>query len=326
MAEVAAGNGRYAGVRAVVIGASGFVGSSVARALCAWGADLVCVVRNRRAAAPRLRSVEARIVERELCDESSVAELLGPLEPSVVFNLAGYGVDPDERDEVQARVANADLVEWVCRGVALARDREWHGAALVHAGTAAEYGAAGGVFSESTEPRPTTVYGRTKLEGTRRLATCCAALGLRGVTARLFTVYGPGEDEGRLLPALLAAARTGAPLSLTAGLQRRDFTFVGDVAEGLLRLGLSRDVRAGEVVNLATGRLLSVRQFTQVASSVLGIPENHLHFGALPTRPDEMEHDGVSVARLRAILSWVPATSIEDGIRATAEAERGGHD
>jgi nucleoside-diphosphate-sugar epimerase len=319
---VARGHAEYAGVRAVVLGASGFVGSCVAAALAATGADVVPVARDRASAERvlRARGVGAEVVACDLCGPGA-EDLIASLRPAIVFNLAGYGVDPGERDAEVARRVNVEVVETVCRAVARGRTGGWSGAAVVHVGTAAEYGAAGGVLAEDTEPRPTGFYGRTKLEGTRRLAAACEALGLRGVTARLFTVFGPGEHAGRLLPSLLAAARSGEPLPLTSGAQRRDFTYVGDVADGVLRLGLAPALGPGELVNLATGRLLSVRHFARVAASVLGIPESHLLFGALPTRADEMAHEGVSVARIRGLLSWVPQTSVEEGVRATRDVE-----
>ncbi len=138
------------------------------------------------------------------------------------------------------------------------------------------YGKAGGDLAEDGPALPTTLYGRTKLQGTRVLAEGGPALGLRAITARLFTVYGPGEHPGRLLPALLQAARTGRPLELSAGTQCRDFTYIEDVAEGMLRLG--RSAGDNTIVNLATGRLTSVRTFAETAAGILGIACSNLRF------------------------------------------------
>jgi nucleoside-diphosphate-sugar epimerase len=145
---------------------------------------------------------------------------------------------------------------------------------------------------------------------------------LRGISARLFTVYGPGEHAGRLLPALLAARAASGPIELSAGLQRRDFTYVDDVAEGLLRLGLLPEPLAEGALNLATGRLASVRDFALAAAGVLGIDERRLQFGALPTRPEEMAHDPVSVRRLGDLVGWTPGTSIEEGVQRTVATAR----
>jgi nucleoside-diphosphate-sugar epimerase len=139
---------------------------------------------------------------------------------------------------------------------------------------------------------------------------------MKGLTARLFTVYGPGEHEGRLLPSLLETAKTGKPLRLTAGQQRRDFTYVEDAADGLLRLGLSAS-EPGEVVNLATGTLNSVRAFAGIAADELEIPPDKLQFGAIPVRGEEMKHSEVSVKRLLLLTSWIPPTTITQGIQKT---------
>ncbi|NIQ31823.1 MAG: NAD-dependent epimerase/dehydratase family protein [Acidobacteria bacterium] len=211
----------------------------------------------------------------------------------------------------------------LCRAIASARQDDWVGQEIVHVGSALEYGDIKGDLAEHSAPNPTTLYGRSKLAGTLQLRRACQRLGLRGLTARLFTVYGPGEHPGRLLPSLIAAAESGGPLELTSGLQRRDFTYVEDVADGLLRLGLARTA-PGDVVNLATGKLSTVREFVQVGAGVLSISDAQLRFGALPGRPEEMAHDAVRTTHLEALTSWTPPTSIADGIRMTAEHRKRG--
>jgi nucleoside-diphosphate-sugar epimerase len=139
------------------------------------------------------------------------------------------------------------------------------------------------------------------------------------VTARLFNVYGPGEHPGRLLPSLLDAARSRTAVDLTAGQQRRDFTYVEDVAEGLLRLGVSPAMEPGFVVNLATGRLTTVKEFVLIAARLLAIPPEHLRFGALPGRTAEMSHEEVAIDRLTRLLAWRPAGTIEEGITRTRD-------
>ena len=143
-------------------------------------------------------------------------------------------------------------------------------------------------------------------------------MGITSVTARLFSVYGPGEHPGRLLPSLLEAARNGNHLELTAGKQQRDFTYVEDVVEGLLRLSVTNTL-PGDIVNLATGHLTSVRQFVETAARIMGIPDDHLHFGALPTRLEEMQHKPVAVHKLKKLTAWLPSTSVAQGIELTCQ-------
>jgi len=304
-----------------VLGASGFIGSWVVRMLRDQGARLHAVVRDpARAAALRGTSADA-VTIADLARPWAVTEILAEVRPSIVFNLAGYGVDPTEHDpEAMARL-NSRLVAELCRALAAQPTHGWAGLRLVHVGSALEYGSVRGSPMEDMPPNPSTSYGRTKLAGTQHVIQSGASSGLRSAVARLFTVYGPGEHSGRLLPLLLGAARAGKRLSLTAGTQCRDFTYVEDVAEGLLRIGIST-LPPGLVVNLATGQLTSVRAFAETAASVFGLDPSLLDFGVLPARGDEMFHDRVDVTRLLSILSWRPRIPVAAGIRRTWEYQR----
>lgn len=314
----------YQGVRTLVLGASGFIGRWVARLLSQSGADLLLGVRNERQAAEIFQDfdVDGRMVRLDLNDMNGTVEQIKNLQPTITFNLAGYGVSPSQRDEVVANQINFRLVAILCEVLAGLRNTSWRGQDLVHVGSALEYGEIRGDLSEDSTPNPTTLYGKSKLAATQALCHYCESSGLRGVTARLFTVYGPGErDPGRLLPSLLQAAECHEPLSLTAGLQTRDFTYVRDVAEGLLRLGTA-SAHPGEVVNLTTGHLHTVRFFAESAAAIAQIPSSNLKFGKTPVRREEMSHDNVTVARLEQLLGWRPCTTISDGIRMTMEFPR----
>lgn len=306
------------GRRAVVLGATGFIGRWVARALSEAGAQLWLGARNR-AAAERLMAeyaIAGTVAELDVTRRADVQALLREARPELTFNLAGYGVDRRETDAQLATAINLDLVTHLVELLAAPADSTWNGLSLLHAGSALEYGTSGGDLAEDGPTTPTTVYGQTKLAATRAIDAAVAGGRLRAVTARLFTVYGPGEHDGRLLPSILTARDITAPIPMTNGYQRRDFTFVGDVAEGFLRCATG-GLPQWPTVNLATGRLHSVREFVTLAESVLGMPPGRFQFGALPTRTDDMAHDAVAVHRARRWLGWVPRTGVADGVRAT---------
>jgi nucleoside-diphosphate-sugar epimerase len=247
-----------------------------------------------------------------------VRDLVEIARPDVVFNLAGYGVDRAERDPAAMQALNAELVGHVC-GVLAAAERAtaWGGLRLVHVGSALEYGQWAGPLSEDVAAAPTTDYGWSKLAGTEHVLHFGRA-GHPASVARLFNVYGPGEHPDRLLPTIERAARTASRVPLSSGTQSRDFTYVEDVAEGLLRLALE-PMASGMVVHLATGRLTSVREFAETAADVLGLPRSALDFGAMPDRDVELHHGPVDIGRLRRILGWAPPTPLADGLRRSWE-------
>jgi nucleoside-diphosphate-sugar epimerase len=299
-----------------VLGATGFIGRWVARLLSELEADLHVAVRDagRMRELGREYAIRAAPHEVDLTRDGDLRALIQAVRPQVTFNLAGYGVDRTERDRELAYQIN-DRMLGVLAGVLAEQVPEagWPWLRLVHVGSALEYGESRGDLAESSTPRPTTVYGKSKLAGTGRLVRASGEHSLAAVTARLFSVYGPGEHSGRLLPSLFEAARTGEPLSLTPGLQRRDFAYVEDVARGLLALALSQ-ARAGEVVNLATGTLERVRDFALLAARVLRIPEERLHFGAVQVREEEMQHEPVRVDRLRELIGAPLPAALAEGI------------
>ena len=312
---------RYQGTRVMVLGAAGFIGSNLSTVVVSAGAQAFLVARNRA----RLESMSLEPTGQGKVEVIKVDDLAAPgavegaiqaVGPHVIFNLCAMGVDACEADPKAAQAINRDLVFRTLRGLARVPGRGWSGARLVHAGSALEYGTEDGDLVEDGPASPTTVYGRTKLEASTGLQGLCAELGVPAVTARLFTVFGPGEAEGRLLPHLIRCSMEGRPARLTNGSQKRDFTFVGDVVEGLLRLGMAGRIE-GAAVNLATGVLTTVRQFAVTAARALGMPENRLIFGAVEPRSWEMSHLPVSVARLEALTGWRPMTTVEAGIRAT---------
>jgi UDP-glucose 4-epimerase len=285
----------YENTTAAVVGASGFIGRWVARKLSEAGARVCCIGRQ---------------------DTDDLEAIYRRIRPSITFNLAGYGIDPLERDETAACHVNAELPRMIAEAAAAWKDPAWPGQNFVHAGSGAEYGDADGDLREDGPAKPATLYAKSKCCGTQAVAEASRTLGLRAVTARLFTVYGPGERAGRLLPSLLEAKRTGRPIDLSSGTQRRDFTYVEDAVEGLLRLGLASQPSYA-IVNVATGKLATVRSFVEIAAGILDIPPENLKFGVIPANAHEIQHDSITLERLRETAGWIPQTTIAEGVRKT---------
>lgn len=306
----------FQGKRVAVLGASGFIGRWVSRKVQQSGAELVCFVRDvdRSAAVLARYGVNASIQRGDAREADALSRSLGAVAPHVVVNLMAYGVNPAHKDEAEAYAVNADFPGHLAEMLA-GSGPSWEGNRLVHVGTQYEYGRVD-QFHEDQVAEPTTLYGESKLAGTEAVIDVSTQSGLRATTARVFNVFGPGEGEHRLLPSLARAGREGVPIDLTSGEQERDFCYVEDIAEGLLRLAAA-DGLGGDPINLASGRLTRVAELIGEAAHQLQIDRHLLRFGARPDRAAEVLKPRVFVDRLRHLTGWLPDTSIEEGIRRT---------
>ncbi|MBK8979805.1 MAG: NAD(P)-dependent oxidoreductase [Planctomycetes bacterium] len=303
------------GARVLVTGATGFIGRVVVAALRDRAASIAVALRDPSRTGDAVVASAARVLHADCAERGSLGAAIEAFGPDVVMHLAGYGVAKDERDPALMQRVNADVLGEIVAALVRCPGTSWPGLRLIHAGSAFEYGALPIPLDESVAACPVTAYGRSKLAATRTVQRAVQS-GLPALVARLFTVFGPGERPGRLFPTLLAARQHGEPIPLSTGGQCRDFTLVFDVAEALVALAavparavLARDppFDAG-IVNVASGRLHSVRDFVLAAACAFGIERERLRFGAVPVIPEEMPHLPVPVGRLqRALGRALPA-------------------
>ena len=310
----------YQGTRVLVFGASGFIGRWVSRYLTLAGADLWLVARNmdKMNLIAKSYSIEGIFLQADLSLPGACKKVIDQVAPQITFNAVGYGIGPSDQNDKLAWYINDRLVGEIAEILHAMDLPDWNGRRLVHVGSAKEYGPIDGTVKEDSQTAPLTLYGQSKLAGTKRLNTFCQKTGLAAIIARLFSVYGSGEHPSRLLSSILMASSNQRPLTLSSGEQRRDFTYVEDVAEGLLRLGLLENSR-GEILHLATGRLHTVKEFALCVTGLLNYPKGMLDFRKIPDQPEEWRHGPVSIEFSSQLIHWKPFTPIEVGINKTVE-------
>jgi UDP-glucose 4-epimerase len=306
----------YAGRRVLLTGASGVIGRALAGVFSGSVAELWVVARPDSAAG----ASSAHVITADLTLPGAFARVFGSVKPHITFHLASSGGALGEADAGLAERMNHELASEIAEVVAGKGQSRWPGMCLVRAGCAVEYGGLEGVVREDSPGNPSGVFGRSMLAGTwavSRAIQSSALLAGRATTARLFSVYGPGEPPGRLLASLFEAARTGQRLKLVRGDERRDFTYAGDVVEGLLRLGACQ-TPAPPVIHLATGQLTTVREFAEIAARELGLRPGQVEFGTPSRQTDDWPRGSADTSQLTRLLGWRPRTGIAEGIRETA--------
>ena len=291
--------------RVLVTGASGFLGRHAVAALAAGGHDVDAVAR-RPAGDPDPAGVTWHAADL-LGDPR---ELVGAVRPERLLHLAWY-VEPADY------LRSPENLAWVGASLRLLRAfAEAGGRRAVLVGTCAEYDwSTGGVLAEDAPIAPATVYGGAK-DGLHRAAAAYAReAGVELAWARLFFLYGPGEPEGRLVPAVARALLEGRPAETTAGTAVRDYAYVGDVAGALAAV---LDAGLTGPVNVGTGTGVPLRDVIEGVAEACGRPDL-LRLGARPERPGDPRELVAGVARLTGEAGFTPAVDLQAGLARTVD-------
>lgn len=166
--------------------------------------------------------------------------------------------------------------------------------------------------------RPETIYGASKLAGEYYSLAFHRAKHLPVTIARPHNNYGPREHwdgiQGEVIPRFIIKALAGQPLTVYGdGAQTRDFTYVTETADYLVRL-LECDEALGNVYNVCRGQEVSI---TEIAKRILALTNSSAVLEHLPKRPSDVLRLWGDASRLKALLGSAPALSIDEGLAHT---------
>lgn len=295
--------------RVLVTGATGFIGRALTARLQESGIQVVGVARHAPAG-------DHHLVPVDITCRNDLAVVFQELRPTHVFHLAaslerGGGLDALEAAFAVNALGTANVVACAA-GTGCER--------VVVVGTAEEYGPIDVPFREDDRELPRSIYGITKLAGSRT-ALAAGLLGGLGVTVVRPTIaYGPGQATGLFLPALLRSILDGVPFAMTSGHQTRDFLHVDDLVEGLVRAATTA-AAAGLIVNLGSGESITIRAVAEMVERIVGT-HGLLRPGVVPPRAGEAMAYGVDLTRASTLLAWSATRALEQGIAETVEAMR----
>ena len=290
--------------RVLVTGASGFVGRRVLEPLRARGFEVHAVGRRVPAGA----GGEVVWHAADLLDAATRRAVVAEVGASHLLHLAWYA-------EPGAFWAARENAPWVAATVALVDEFATAGGTRATlAGTCAEYDwSAPQPLREDAPIAAETYYGTCK-DATRRVVEGLAAIaGLSLSWGRIFFLYGPREDERRLVASVARALVAGERAPTSSGTQRRDFLHVDDVAGAFAAL---LDSEVCGAVNIASGLAVEVRGIVESLARAAGRPDL-LDVGALASRPGDPAELVADVTRLRDEVGFAPVIGLDEGLAAT---------
>lgn len=297
----------------LVTGAAGFIGSHLAERLSSLGHTVVgldCLTpyydlsqKERNAAA--LAACGIPLLRLDLASDDLRAALEGV---HAIYHLAAQpGISATTPFEAYLRnniIATQRLLE-AARTLPTLR-------MFINIATSSIYGA-DATGDETTEPRPTSHYGVTKLAAEQLVLALHRDTGLPACSLRLFSVYGPRERPEKLYPRLIRAILEDRDFPLYAGSEAhvRSYTYVADAVDGLVAVLGRLEACTGQILNLGTDQTLTTGEGIHIVETILGRPARIAH---RPRRPGDQLRTHADITKARRLLGYTPHTSAADGL------------
>ena len=307
----------------LITGVSGFIGSSLARAVLAQG-DRVRGVDNfstgkRANVAEVLDQIELH--EADILDLNSVQEACRGVD--YVFHEAAIpSVPRSVGNPLESNRANLDGTVNV---LVAARDQKVK--RVVYAASSSAYGETPTLPKyEAMVPSPISPYAVAKLASEYYMTSFYRCYGLETVSLRYFNIFGPRQDPSSPYSGVLAKFITQmlageAPTIFGDGTQSRDFTFIDNVVHAnLLACKAPAAKVAGGVFNVATGRRVDLNETFQILKKLIVFP---LDVKYAAERAGDVKHSLADLSRSRDCLGYTPLVDFEEGLRRTIEWYRG---
>jgi NAD dependent epimerase/dehydratase len=311
----------WAGRSVLVTGAGGFIGSHLAEALVRAGASVRAFVRyNSRGDHGWLETAEPDAVREleifrgDLANPEAVAGALSGRD--VVLHLGALIPIPySYRHPREFEIANVTGTLNVLEAARRADVQR-----IVHTSTSEVYGTAQRIPIDEEHPlHPQSPYAATKVGADQLALSYQRSFGTPVAIVRPFNTYGPRQSARAVIPTIVTQALVQESIELGATDTTRDFLYVDDNVQGIMRFGTAEGIE-GEVINLGTGVEVSI---LEVVQRVLRLLDRELPVGFDENRlrpPDsEVERLVADVAKAKELLAWQPEIDLDEGLRRTIE-------
>jgi len=300
----------------LVTGGAGFIGSHLAEELVRRGhrvrvAD--SLITGKRSNLDHVPGVE--FFEGDLADEACARRAVAGVD-YVLHQAAIPSVPRSVKDPITSNRANADATLNV-----LVAARDAGVKRLVFAGSSSEYGNTPTLPKrEDMTPSPLSPYALQKVMGTQYCQMFTRLYGFETVVIRYFNVFGPRQDPGSPYSGVISVFATALsegrqPTIYGDGEQTRDFTYVANVVDGVLR-ACEAPKAAGEVINVATNGRVSLNELLAIMNRIVGTDLTAIY---KDVRAGDVKDSQADITKAKELLGYTPIVGLEEGLRHTLE-------
>lgn len=298
----------------LITGSSGFIGANLVRRLILQNHEIYIFTRKNsdkwriKDLLPAVHEIEIDFMDRSLLNKH-----IKDIKPEIIFHLAAYGGYPFQNNLDSMIEANI-----VSTSNLLQESNSIDYKIFINTGSSSEYGYKNKPMIETDPLIPASFYASTKA-ATTYLCQVFAKLYSKPITTvRPFSVYGPFEEKTRLIPKVIVASLQNKDIQLTTGKEQRDFIYIDDFIDCIIKIADNPQKATGEIFNIGSGEQHGVKDVVSRISK-LTKSKSKLLWGAYKPRAWDTDYWVGDISKVKKIIGWESRTTLNSGLRQTID-------
>ncbi len=289
----------------LITGGTGFIGYHLAKKCLKLSWTVTSLSSKKPKRFRKLKNVKYLICD--ISNQKSLKKKIN-LDYDYIVNLAGY-VDHSHKYKTMKSHYNG------CKNISSLFVKSKI-EKFIQIGSSIEYGRISSPQKENNYNKQKTysTYGTSKLLSTKFLLKLKKKFNFPVSILRLYLVYGPNQDENRVIPITIKNAIKNNNFDCSSGLQYRDFLYIDDLIEAIFKT-LKNKNSIGEIFNIGSGKPIKVKNLILKICKLIG--RGKPKFGIIKFRKDEIKKLYPSIEKAKSILGWKPMVNINLGLKKT---------
>ncbi|MGI9316639.1 MAG: NAD-dependent epimerase/dehydratase family protein [bacterium] len=292
----------------LVTGSNGFIGSAIVSQAASSGFNVTGLSLHDDSG--KKYEAKSNHIFANVADAGALIQAIGDQKFDYVINCSGY-IDHSTYSKGGDRQIDTHFAG-LRNLINCVKHTDLKG--FVQIGSSDEYGDARAPQHEGLRESPISPYSFAKTASGHFLQMLYHTEKFPGSVARLFLVYGPGQNQHRFLPQVINGCLNDEEFPVSEGEQVRDFCYIEDIVNALLRL-VQEQKAHGELFNVASGKGIKIKEMIDKIRVSVG--SGRPKFGMLPYRDGENMSLIADISKITRITGWIPTTPLDNGIEST---------
>lgn len=266
-------------MRILLTGATGFIGSNIAKGLLEHGYDVFATHRNT-SSFEKCNAFKDKInwINTETPDWK---EQIKAIKPDQLIHAAWGGIEAESRNNWEAQIRNF----WLSKEY-FDLSKECGIKKVIALGSQAEYGAYGYPVNELTVPMPNDAYGAVKTLTANYLRNLFENTVTEWYWIRIFSIFGEGENSRWLMPTIISKLLKHEPIALTSCKQQYNYLYIEDFLSQFLSVVTCKENKSG-IYNLCDSESIALKDILLRIAVLMNVSQDLLKFGKIPLRPGQ---------------------------------------